>query len=503
MQKYKIVTLLNSFSDDELKKFNDFLNCCYFNTRKKPAELFQILQKQIGKISEDNFPKEKFYKKIYGETKQFNKNTFNDLTSQLFHLAEDFLYFEHLKHNERKKEIYLMQKYSEKSYEMLFANKHNQIKKLIAANPVLDSELFDDIYNMNINELNYFQIHKSIRKQKDFDFVLKGIMNSSANLTNYYLLELASNYINVLVRRNLFMNQKIEADFKKIARHVFSKNFLKTINLYNEYYYIVDVYKNMLEMFIYLDKNHLYHEYKSSIQTHIDKFSTDERSFHYSNLISYCSLRLIKNYADSEIRKELTHIAREIITNKYFITSRNLHLGIPLFRIFLDNFVYLKDSSAIELLIDECIPLMEKKFKASHKNLALMYLNFLNENYTCALVFLGKVNIEYFQMIYAVKSSYIKIHYHLNNVEQVLSETETYIKFLKSNKAILREKRIKESDFAKITRRIVLAENKNKVNDIAYLNHLIQKNPNIANKEWLLEITNDYLEKNKKIKIAR
>lgn len=90
MQKYKIVTLLNSFSDDELKKFNDFLNCCYFNTRKKPVQLFQILQKQIGKISEDNFPREKFYKKIYGETKQFNKNTFNDLTSQLFHLAENF-----------------------------------------------------------------------------------------------------------------------------------------------------------------------------------------------------------------------------------------------------------------------------------------------------------------------------------------------------------------------------------------------------------------------------
>ncbi len=45
--------------------------------------------------------------------------------------------------------------------------------------------------------------------------------------------------------------------------------------------------------------------------------------------------------------------------------------------------------------------------------------------------------------------------------------------------------------------------NAQKVNDISYLNHLIQKNPNIANKDWLLEITNDYLEKNKKLKIAR
>jgi hypothetical protein len=90
----------------------------------------------------------------------------------------------------------------------------------------------------------------------------------------------------------------------------------------------------------------------------------------------------------------------------------------------------------------------------------------------------------------------------LNNIEQVLYEIENYMKFLTSNKGIPKIKKLRESNFAKAVKRIVIAEGKNKYDEISYLNHTIQKNQMISNKEWLLEITNNYLEKNKKIKIA-
>lgn len=62
-----------------------------------------------------------------------------------------------------------------------------------------------------------------------------------------------------------------------------------------------------------------------------------------------------------EIRNELTGIAKEMILNKYYLTSRTQYLNILLFTIFLNNFVFQKDIEALKFLIDECIPLDLKK----------------------------------------------------------------------------------------------------------------------------------------------
>ncbi|MBP9095250.1 MAG: hypothetical protein KBG21_01495 [Ignavibacteria bacterium] len=503
MQKYKIITLLNSFTVEEIKNFEDFLSCCYFNTRKKPLELFKILKKYRGTITEDNFPKEKIYQKVYNDSRSFNKNTFNDLTSQLLHLAEDFLYMEYSRNNHRRKEVFLTQKYSEKGFESLFENKVKQFKKLISSGESLDSEIFNDLYDVNVNTLNYHNSYHPIKRKPDYNFVLKSKINAFANLTNYYLLEFAGSYINMLVTKSIYTNEEIENDFEVFAKHIFEDEFIQKLKPYNDYPFLLDTYKKMVDMFIHLNNNHLYYDYKSDVTKYLEHFSFDEKNFHYSKLVSYCTLRLIKNPYDTEIRKELTGIAKEMILNKYYLTSRTQYLNILLFTIFLNNFVFQKDIEALKFLIDECIPLIEKTFRSTYENLTLSYIYFLDKNYSAALNSLQGVKSISARMNYTIKSLSIRLHYHLQNTEQVISEVESYLKMISSEPSTPKAKVAAESGFGKMMKRIILAESRKKVNDISYLNHLIQKNPNIANKDWLLEITNDYLEKNKKLKIAR
>jgi hypothetical protein len=503
MQKYRIVTLLNSFTDEEIKNFENYLNCCYFNTRKKPIELFMVLKKYRGVISEDNFPKEKIYRKVYRDAKGFNKNTFNDLTSQLLHLAEDFLYIDYSRNNLRQKEVFLTRKYSEKGYETLFENKINQFQKMISAESALDSETFNDLYFVTVNILNYHNKYKPIKRKPDYNFVIETKLNAFANLTNYYLLEFAGSYINMVVTKSIYSNKNAEDDFESFAKYIFQEDFIKKLKPYNDYFFILDIYKKMVNMFIHLNNNHLYYDYKSDITKHLSSFSTDEKVVHYSKLVSYCTLRLIKNPYDSEIRKELTGLAREMILNKYYLSSRTQYLNIVLFTIFLNNFVFQKDIPSLKFLVTDCIPLIEKNSRESYKNLTLTYINLLDKNYTSALETLHGVKTISARLNYTIKSLSIRIHYHLKNIEQVLYESESYIKMINSEPSVPKQKTISESNFCKMIRRIVLAQEKLKYKDISYLNHLIQKNPNIANKDWLLEITNDYLERNKNIRVAR
>lgn len=503
MQKYRIVTLLNSFTDSEIKNFENFLSCCYFNTRKKPVELFNVLKKYKGTFTEENFPKEKIFRKIYGGDREFNKNTFTDLTAQLLHLAEDFLYIEYSRNNHRKKEVFLTQKYSEKGYENLFENKTRQFKKMLSSGASLDSEIFNDLYDINVNTLNYYTKYKPIKRKPDYNNVLKSKLNAFANLTNYYLLEFAGSYINMLVTKSIYTNEEIENDFEVFAKHIFEDEFIQKLKPYNDYPFLLDTYKKLVDMFIHLNNNHLYYDYKSDVTNYLSTFSADEKVFHYSKLVSYCTLRLIKNPYDMEIRNELTGIAKEMIINKYYLTSRTQYLNILLFTIFLNNFVFQKDIEALKFLIDECIPLIEKTFRSTYENLTLSYIYFLDKNYSAALISLQGVKSISARMNYTIKSLSIRLHYHLQNTEQVISEVESYLKMLSSETSTPKAKVAAESGFGKMMKRIILAESRKKVNDISYLNHLIQKNPNIANKDWLLEITNDYLEKNKKLKMAR
>lgn len=503
MQKYRIITLLNSFTEKEIKNFEVFLNCAYFNTRKKPVELFKVLKRYRGIITENDFPKEKIYKKVYKDSKGFNKNTFTDLTSQLLHLAEDFLYIEHFKNNKRKKTVYLTQKYSEEGYQPLFDNKCNQFERMILKDEFLDSEIFNDIYDANVNILNYHTKYKPIKRKPDYNFVIKSKLNAFANLTNYYLLEFAGSYINMVVTKSIYTYKEAEDDFEDFARHIFEKNFISKLGPYNDYSFLLNLYKKMVDMYINLENSLLYFDYKSDIEKHVGTFSADEKSFHYSKLVSYCTLRLIKNPYDTEIRKELTRLAKEMIIKKYYLSSRNQYLNILLFTIFLNNFVFQKDIESIKFLIEECVPLIEKNSRESYKNLSLAYLNFLQGNYEYALDNLQGVKILTARTTFIIKSLLIRIHYHLQNVEQVFSESENYLKILAAEPSVPKDKIISETNFAKMLRKIINAEQKKKYNEISYANHLIHKNSKIANKDWLLEITNDYLEKNKKVRIAR
>ncbi|MBS1493368.1 MAG: hypothetical protein JST55_07655 [Bacteroidetes bacterium] len=492
MKNYRAYSLISVFTPDELNLFESFLKSPYLNTRQKPLQLFQIISKNISK-SETPLTKQKVFEILYKD-KKFNSNTFNDLMSQLHKLVEDFLYINGIRNDKRKKEIFLLKKYLQNGYHFHFENKHKQLEKLSESDKIFEPSFFQDLVQIATTDLTFFFFHNTFKKVDDFFEVQKKLMNITVQRTTGYMMELATEYLNT-VAMNTSLDKKIENDYKKIIRHIFNSNLMEPLKSYSKYNHIIDIYGKMIKAYMHPDNYNHYFKYKAALQKNKSKLTFIEILDHYGKLVVFCTLRINLNKYDEKMREELKQLTLEIIQDKYYKRPDINLFPFNMYRIFLNNLFTLKDEQSIRYMIAECVPSLEEKYQPSLKNLSEAYSYFLEKDYLSALSHLEKVNRESFQMNSEMKTLYIKIHYYLKNTEQILSLAETHTKFLMANKIILKDARAMELAFLKSIRHIVIAENQGRKKRIMEINESLQKNFDITNRDWLLEITEEYLNK--------
>jgi len=417
------------------------------------------------------------------------------------HHAEEFLYIENARASKIKKEVFLMRKYLEEGYKNLFENKKDKVYETFNKQSELDSVFFLDLYDVNVIDLNYRIMYSKVKSRKDSDFFTEEITRATTNMLNYFLLETANNFFNVYFRESIFANKQVQHDFIKFVSYAFNDDFMETLKPYNSHYYILELYKKMLVAFMNIEENHLYLDYKNSVQEHIKKLSADEKSFHYAKLYGYCTLRLNKDRFDDKFRKESATICREMINYEYFKTSKGKFLSHELYVGYLNNFFNSKDPESIIFLINKCIPLMKKKHSSFYEDLSLSNYHFLKRNYFKALDYLNKLEVPFFPMHFRVKTLLIKTHFHIGNIEQVLSAIEAYIRFLHSDKGIPKWQRNNHENFAKFTKKIIFYTDKKKFDELSYLSNVILKTPDVSYKNWLLDTIEEFLVKHKKQKL--
>jgi hypothetical protein len=343
-------------------------------------------------------------------------------------------------------------------------------------------------------DLTFFFNHNTFKKVDDFFTVQKKLMNITVQRTTGYMMELATEYLNT-VAMNTSLDKKIESDYKKIIRHIFNSNLMEPLKAYSQYNHIIDIYGKMIKAYMHPDNYNHYFKYKAALQKNKNKLTFIEILDHYGKLVVFCTLRVNLNKYDEKMREELKQLTLEIIQDKYYKRPDINLFPFNMYRIFLNNLFILKDVETIRYMISECIPSLEEKYQPSLKNLSEAYSYFLEKDYLSALSHLEKVNRESFQMNIEMKTLYIKIHYYLKNTEQILSLAETHSKFLMANKIILKDARNMEMAFLKTIRHIVIAENQGRKKRIMEINESLQKNFDVTNRDWLLEITEEYLKK--------
>lgn len=86
MQKSTVIEILRTFTQDELKEFEDFVSSPYFNKNKSINKLYDVVRKYHPDFKSDDIKKENLWKRIY-PGKKYNYGTMKNLIFDLNRLA--------------------------------------------------------------------------------------------------------------------------------------------------------------------------------------------------------------------------------------------------------------------------------------------------------------------------------------------------------------------------------------------------------------------------------
>jgi hypothetical protein len=157
----KLLVLLKSFSEEEIKEFKKLVASPLYTGRKNYVQIINELIKLINK-DYDKFLLHDLYSKVY-PGKKFSSQTLKNRFSELFKLAEEYLVYRNLSKEAIEKEKILLKEYLEKKMIKLFESKYRKTRKYLEALPDNDNK-FRDISFLNEVNLSLINQKKKIEK---------------------------------------------------------------------------------------------------------------------------------------------------------------------------------------------------------------------------------------------------------------------------------------------------------------------------------------------------
>src|SRR4030095_8501515 len=105
MQKSLLIKLMKSLNEDELRRFEEFLNSPFYNKSRKVIELYKYLKKFRPDYTDAALEKEKVFRALY-KGKKYNNSVLNNLIHELNFLGDKFLEISNYERNKMDNLIY-------------------------------------------------------------------------------------------------------------------------------------------------------------------------------------------------------------------------------------------------------------------------------------------------------------------------------------------------------------------------------------------------------------
>jgi len=441
--KSSVILILKTFSDEEIKQFEDFLNSPFHNKNTKVLRLFNTLKEYHPGYNDDKLSKENLFKELFGNLK-YKESYVRNLFSDLNILAEQYLQYVHITKNY--------------TYEKFLIEELN----------------IRDITELMDKKIRLFEKKINLEKSKDQDYYMnrlfiynmKAALRTDKTLTESFLPDEILNKIKILLITVMesYFHLIIEEQRVKI-RHNFV--FLKhTLDYLKDH---LDEFKDspLLIIFYHLwlcffDKNDekYFLKTKKLFKTHFSSLTKLDKQNIYSVLQAYCMNKIDKGY--ESYNKELVNILLEIL--KFNAVSHKddlIHLN--LYRNILLVCCKLKEINLLKKFISDYIGFIRVESRKSMSAYSFAHLNFHQNNFEKALELCNEINFndllvstnENLFFKNDIKKLVLMCLYELNSTESALSHVDAYKHFLKNSKVIKEDRRRKYNNFINLVNELI------------------------------------------------
>lgn len=479
----KFITMLSTFSSNELAGFSKFLDSP-FNNRKGPyiVKAFEAIRKFHPSYSSPEFTKEKVFSSLYGN-KPYNDVLFRKILSELQKLAEDFLAAVTSGEFDFTRELRLLQVFRKRRLDKLFEKKYADVSRYLG-NPTgkVNKDYFRSQYDMEIEGVNYELIKD--RQEKTFE----GLKKIQQHITYDFLINILDIQYNLMIGNDSSFRNEYNFITELIKHIDFDelKKFLKKNTA--EQYPIFEIFYYRWLSYLEGENEKYYFKLKELVLKHLEYFNREEK---YTMLIGLQNNAIHKARAGKyEFHKEVFNINRIMIEKELYAAADDENMQLSTFRNIFITARNVKENKWSEWFVENYISKLDPDKRENTYHFSRALIEFADRNYDKALRELQNLKYEHFMNKIDAQLLMLKIYYETGAFESALSLIDNLKHYYRDMKKVSASYRKNNEPFLKYLQRIILLRLGNEKGKRDELIHTIQ-NAKVLDKYWLMEKLNE------------
>ncbi len=475
MIKSPSLDIIRSFSNEEFKRFQEFLLSPYFNKNSNLVKIAEYFKKVIPMDDNDKLSNEKIWNAVYGK-KEFNYGIMKNLVYELKKITEKFLAVEHFDKEELTNDLFIINEFNQRALGELFEKKIHSTKKKIEQSKIDIDKLFF-LYETNKVDSSYKE--NLFRKESD---KLTNDEDLSNSFLSYFFASKFYLLYNQLINSKFF-NSKPNLKSIRIFVDLYDNTF-KGINI------LSDLYFYSVKMTLEPDNIEHYKNLKALFFKHFDLIENESLNNFTSILTAYC--QLTKPESKTNFVKEEFDIYCFALEKGIYNSDHNKYFDSNLFSRLVELSILLDKPNWCREFIDKYKKRLSPTNKMIRTQIAEIYLQNHLKNYEYALEILSKAKPESIIENFKIRSIEIMIFFKLKDYERVyalLKNFRSYLEYDGKVSELVFKVYVAFLNYTKSLVDILVNHNNNNDSKIKLDEILVTFNKEkIANKTWLRSV---------------
>jgi hypothetical protein len=438
MENLSSVEIIKSFSRLDHKQFRNFLTFHKLRNTGKMYRIYKTITRNIKKKYDEDLLLTQIK---FAASPEGNANTARQNITMLGKVLNEFLSFKKYEEDFFLHDTFTAQQLMHRNLSEQLAKHIEDMEKKLKDKDFIDVGKANEDYWINIHKYNYLRKFQPLEKEKSLETENGVLENLSVNFLAYFLLEMMSYYNNLIIQSE---NVKYSYEKNKLFKIVNLLDFEKMLKILEgtNYHLIVSLYYLATKLVTGKDSED-YFKYKKQVYSNLTKFGQEERSYHFTNLLNYCSYKINNSSAKNEFFDEFVELQKTILFNKYYISKTNNNLTHEMFWSVVVGLIRSGKKNEALKVINEYKDELPEYLSGSMYNMGLAYLANIEGRSKDSINYLIRVELEYLPYKLDFNLMMIKNFYELQYKIEAIQTMEIHEKTLELNcagNALLMEK---------------------------------------------------------------
>lgn len=483
MKNTKLVEMLKTFSEEEMKDLKKFVESPYHRKRDL-SDLFGILRQFHPAFDDPKLTSEHVFSKLFPGKKFGDKRSdslLKTLTSELFSLCKEFLIQLGLQEKENYKTYFLLNQLRKRKLLPEFIRESAPAVEFIGKDTGNNFELIEKSYLCSAFVEYYIDTNEF---DKCYEMIIKQHENVSASALIGMLRfssqqSAAEEGYNLSTRKNLTQS---------MMKHLDTEAFITELRKEGSRYapYVEINYAGHLIHTSRQNDRSLFFRMKKLLQENRDILSKQELYIFYSMTAAYGN-KIFSGANETKHRDNVLELYKIMISENAYKFSPEDHLQIGLFRSMLISSRVAGDFNWMKELIDNYLKELHPKYADNMRSYAMGQYYFGTGEYGKALESLAVLKSDYFLYKKDLKNLQFRIYYSLGYIEEAYSVLESLKKYLAGTEELSSEMRKVTGNFVKYAGELLKARDKGSREEAEFVKARILAEPETESADWIIE----------------